>query len=226
LGCGGAPSQAYLLANRLVIDSNPENRAGYVERTAQLRREFRDRETFWNQDLPDGPSREVMLGAVIPSGKHFFELVESSLLPVVRADNVAAAKAALDGPLSSAYQQHRQAVDKMVALSTAAFNELNAAAQVVDRNPKRVLVGLSILIVALICAIAVLVIRSVLRGLTRTVEALETAAAGDLMVRTGVENKTNSARSLARSTPSSQHSGTAWDLSVKMRTRFPLPPTR
>lgn len=181
--------ESYLVANRLLIDPHPEDRDRYLERMAQLRSEFEAREAFWTEDLPVGRSREVMLGAVFPSGKRLFEVVESSFLPALRAQDITAAKASLEGPVSAAYQEHRKAVDEMVALSSAAFEELNAAAQVVDRAPKRLLLGLSVLIVALLCGIAVLVIRSVLSSLGRTLEVLETAAAGDLTVRTGVETK-------------------------------------
>ncbi len=181
--------ETYLMDNRIVAEEHEVERAAHLDRSAQLRKEFNERRDFWTTDLPQGPTRDEMLGQVVPTAEHYYALRDTLFAPAVARRDWARARAVLEGPLKEAYGVHHAAVDSVVALSTANYERLHQLARVIDVVPKREILAISAIILLLVAGLGYLVVGQVLQSLGRTVEALGVAATGDLTVRSGITTR-------------------------------------
>ena len=181
--------ESYLVDNRIVVESHEADRRAYLARGEQLVKDFQTRREFWVGELPEGKERELVVQRVVPTAEHYLAVRDSLFLPALRAGDIAAARRVVDGALSDAYKAHRAAVDELVGVATATYGELEGQARVVDILPKREILAISLGILLLIAGLGGLVVRQVVSSLGRTVEALNTAATGDLTTSTGVTTR-------------------------------------
>jgi hypothetical protein len=94
-----------------------------------LRSQFEDRVTFWTENqVVDTRSLLTETGAA--PARTFLDLLDTDLVPKMRAGDTDGAAAALDGPMDEAYRQHRAAVDQIVrsTLTNAASVEADSRA--------------------------------------------------------------------------------------------------
>lgn len=114
--------ESYLVCLQMLGAKNAEEQKVCAERLVSLQKDYDDRHVYWTENLPEGPMREALLKDSYEPAKRFYQVVNESFLPAMRTGDKTRASELAFGPMQSAYEQHRVAIDRVVRLS----NEKNA----------------------------------------------------------------------------------------------------
>ncbi|HMV31825.1 MAG: methyl-accepting chemotaxis protein [Gemmatimonadales bacterium] len=193
--------ETYLVDHRLVSRATPAERQADLARAAQLRTDFESRREVWQHDLPPGPEREAMLEEVVPTGERYYALRDSLFAPLLARRDLAGARAILDGPLHDAYTAHRAAVDRVVTLSSDAFEALQEQAMTIDVAPKRNMLAIAAVMLLLVAGLGLILGRQISTAVLHLARASSAAGGGDLTARarlTGDNELVDAAQALNR----------------------------
>ena len=121
------PPPEYIIESYLVtlhmadeVDAGADKSAieKLVRRSHELKVEYDERHAFWVADLPEGPMKETMIVDSYKPAIEFYRIRDEMFIPACRKGDRARANAIARGPLRKAYEQHRAAIDKVVAMAT------------------------------------------------------------------------------------------------------------
>jgi len=151
-----------------------------MSRFGKLREEYDARREHWTKALESGAMKDLLLTESYRPAKEFYELVEREYFPALLAGDRARASAALTGPLSAKYEEHRAAIDRLVKLATASSEgqEKHAATVIANRSVSLLAVGVGIIVLCI--TIALVITRSISGPVRRIVAVVEQIAEGDL----------------------------------------------
>ena len=90
-----------------------------VTRLNSLHREFTDRQTHWDKNLIQPKQRILMLETLAAPAKDYYRQLFAEVVPACLGGRAEEAHAALCGPLTRNYEQHRVAVNELVALTNS-----------------------------------------------------------------------------------------------------------
>ncbi len=169
-----------------VTDADIGHRALAAATLAETEQAFESRHTYWNKVLGDTSSgsgmqasRELLDNEVYRTGKDFYSIVDNEFLPAITVGDLTKADQVRDLRLAPAFETHRAAVEKLVAVAEARAVALEKGAKTSIRN--RLLGLLAILSGAIaICVIlGTLISRMISRPITAMTElASHTANVG------------------------------------------------
>jgi len=127
--------EAHLVSLQLLGAESKEAQGSLVQRLSALKSEYERRHEFWSGELAAGPLKSALLEESYRPGSEFFRLIEESLVPYVKQGRKEEASALAYGPLLKAYEEHRAAIDRAVALANEriANDEKQAAASIKSR---------------------------------------------------------------------------------------------
>jgi hypothetical protein len=109
--------ESYLVALQMMSETDPAEFAALEKRSVQLRTDYVDRHSFWEQNLPEGLLRKTLLADSYKPGIEFLDLRDKKLIPLLRENRRDEAWSLVLGPMSDLYQQHRAAIDEVVVLA-------------------------------------------------------------------------------------------------------------
>ncbi|MBL8818257.1 MAG: hypothetical protein JNL58_19675 [Planctomyces sp.] len=127
--------ESYLTALQM-IDSQEsgqlEEFKDSVERMHRLKAEHEARHVYWDEALEVEGMRSLLLEEAYFPAKKFFEEAEQQLIPLCQSGKLSEAKTLLRGSMKVSYEQHRDAVDRLVVTATAyaADNEKAVSSEV------------------------------------------------------------------------------------------------
>jgi methyl-accepting chemotaxis protein len=108
-----------------LIVRNPGAVGTHEARLESLRRQYLDRNHYWQTARVEETLRRQLLDQAHPAAERFWTELDSRFLPSVRRGDSAAAQASY-ARLGEAYAEHRAAVDKLVAMTTAEQQRVEA----------------------------------------------------------------------------------------------------
>ena len=173
--------ESYLVVHQMV-NAGPAEADGYAARLEALAKDFEDRHTYWEQNLPQVPVRDVMLKQSWEPGKRFLSQARNELVPAVRAGRHDDALALLNGPLRAAYEEHRKAVDEVVKLANEGSAVHEAGARKAVGRTVLMLIVLGLVSSTGCAFLSWKMARNVSRPLVAITAAAQHIAAGDLAV--------------------------------------------
>ena len=169
--------EAYLDAH--LLQSAPKDQFEYLVKSVEtLHRQYDERAQFWTGRLTEGAVRRELLVGTQEPARRFFTILEQQLIPALRRGDAAQAQKSLD-ELGHTYQEHRQAVDRTVALVSAdlAEREKSAATLVSGRQTALILLAAAALLAALVASL--FIYQSIMRPLGAAIEVLRDISEGD-----------------------------------------------
>jgi len=171
--------ETYLNAHLALAEKDPARQAQIIGKVAALHRDFTARLTYWQDALPAGDMKQCLVNEVAPPAVAFYQELDKSVWPLVRARQPAEARARFDRELQPLYDAHRKAVDKLgeIAAQKSAQREA-AAAQYVAAWSWRIST-LSIIGTLAIAALTGIVAWSISRQLRRAARTMQDIAAGE-----------------------------------------------
>lgn len=160
--------EAYLSAHQMAEVENATALDAQVSRLQLLRAEFEAETERWSFRLTDATIRRALLEDVRDPARRFFTMAEESLIPLCRAGELDRASAYVEGPMRSAFELHRSAIDGVVAAARASYRDTEkAAADELSSGRRMTFLFGAAAAATLVCLLAAVVAWSLARGRAR-----------------------------------------------------------
>ena len=125
------PPPEYLIESYLVslqmAEADKAKLPGLIEKAKGLAKDFEERHQYWQKELPDSPSKRLLVDKSYKPGREMLDVQEREFIPAVQRGDARAVAAARE-QLTQKYEAHRAAIDELVTVSTAASAEQEKAA--------------------------------------------------------------------------------------------------
>jgi methyl-accepting chemotaxis protein len=188
------PPPAYAIEAYFVVlqmhGADAKTRAKLEERLGGLRKDFEERQQFWRKELAAGPMRDAFETSG-ESGRAFFTIVESEILPAFVKGNAAEQEAALSHA-NDRFDRHRADVMKLVDLASKQNSAVEEEAKGMIASQSRLLVIFGLLALVVGGTVGVTALRRItlgLSGLAAQTKGLSDAIQnGDLSHRASLAN--------------------------------------
>jgi methyl-accepting chemotaxis protein len=175
--------EAYLVACQLADESDGARVADLTARLTTLHNDFNSRHEYWSRELPAGRIKTLLLEDSYRPAEQFFAVVERDLLPAVRRHDGTAASNVVHRQLDPLFQQHRAAIDQVVAMANEDLAKDETAVAGLIRSRAAWLTGLAGLALVALVFLAFMVNRvatTIVVRLGRVVQFAASMARGDL----------------------------------------------
>ena len=171
--------EAYLVTTQLQDEANASRRLKLAGQLAKLEKDFEERHNYWMEHLPAGSLRDLLGTEAYQPARAFFRIASEDLVPAVTKNDLDKIRTSASR-LRDVYEQHRAAIDKVVAKA----GEQNAATEM---KASDLLKTANIEIVIVILALAILTgllgfgtARSIATPINAGVHLLDRVSKGDL----------------------------------------------
>lgn len=172
--------EADLVAHQMLLEMDQEKLEKLHQRGAQLREEFETRRAYWLAQLPDGELKRVLAGKVYQSGKIFLDARDGLFIPAVLSGKRDEATKLLATVLVPRYDEHRKAVDDVVALASEQNQLAEARASALVRRAPVVLLIAGLATFGLTTWASFKIARSICNPLQTIVRTVDQLSRGDL----------------------------------------------
>ncbi len=179
--------ESYLCSFMLLEDSI--DRAAVLGRCDELRKNFEVSLDQWKKEMPDGEKKRLLVDEAAKHAAAFLALQADQFIPAVRKGDTAAAHALLVGPMTTAYDAHRKAIDRLVEVAQASAVETEAVADSTIAARRNVMIAAIVAIILLTAAVSWVIARSLTRPVHAIVAGMGRLAGGDLCVRVDIEQR-------------------------------------
>jgi methyl-accepting chemotaxis protein len=195
------PPPEYLIESYLVsmqmVDADKAKLPGLIEKAKSLAKDFDERHQYWQKELPDSPSKRLLVEKSYQPGKEMLEIQERDLIPALQRGDAKAAATARE-QLTQKYEAHRAAVDELVTVSTAAAAEQEKEAAATVGRQTWVSGILAAFFLALGVGVSIWIVRDVTHQLggdpAYAAEVVKGIAGGDLT--TAIDTQPGDTKSL------------------------------
>ena len=138
------------MANEVDENAGREQLQALAERCHELEDEYSQRHEYWSADLPEGEMKDVMLVESYAPAKAFYRTLNDSFIPACLAGDAETAKQLSRGDLRKFYEQHRAAIDRVVAMAVERneADEAEVATTVGGRSRLSIAIVVGFLVVA------------------------------------------------------------------------------
>jgi methyl-accepting chemotaxis protein len=178
--------ESHLLVHQIVLAKDPVSVDRLIEKGNKLRRQYEERKAYWTKELPPGAARDVLLDDAFGAADAYFKKRDGEFNTAVKRGDMNAARAILDGSLTPAFDDHRKAVERIVAVAGEDNAKAEAAATAAVGRAFLVLGGLAAALTVCLVFLGWRIGTSIFIPLTRVLRALEQASKGDLSVEVEV----------------------------------------
>lgn len=106
--------ESYLTAHLMVNETDSHELESLISHYGNLKNEYAERQTHWNQTLEDGPLKHEINQASRVPAEEFFAVLDSELIPALQREDREQARQLLNETLPPLYGRHRASVDIIV----------------------------------------------------------------------------------------------------------------
>jgi methyl-accepting chemotaxis protein len=175
--------ESYLVSLQMLEEPDSTALRAMAERFKVLRQDYEGRHQYWLEHLTRDSLRVTMVDQSYAPAVQFFEVAEGQVIPALLRGDKGRARALITGPLKESYERHREAINRVVAISNSQSASTEAEARDVIRSRSLVLVACAAGIMAILALLGWRLALAVMRPLDQTARALEAVSAGDLTTR-------------------------------------------
>ncbi len=172
--------ESYLTLFELAGAKDEGKRDALLEKAARLRKEYLERHAYWDKNLKDEGMRTLLLREMYAPAIRFFETQETRFLPALREGDAERMNALLYGELREDFNQHRDAVVKLVDRANADVAETEKSTLAAISRDTWALLVFGGLITMICYGVALVIISSILTPMRALERFSTTIAAGDL----------------------------------------------
>ncbi|HEX2949861.1 MAG TPA: hypothetical protein VHV83_09905, partial [Armatimonadota bacterium] len=179
--------EANLVVHQMIEETNPSRLKAMIAKGDTLRHDYETRHDFWQNDLPEGSMKRMMVEDSYTPAMEFFRIRDEQFIPALMSGQREKARQIALVELQNKYMEHRAAIDRVVKMATDrnAADEAIASATIKSRTIQLIVLAVSILLlVIIICLTLARSIGGTLRTLSHETQRLISAAAqGELHER-------------------------------------------
>ena len=168
--------ETYMTILQMAYETEPEKLPAMIEKCKSLRKDYDDRRNFWLKDLPEGPMKTTLLETSYRPGLELMEIRDREFIPLLLKGDRAGAQKLVQGIIREKYEQHRTAIDQLVALSNEKYEQDESAASRILRIRAWELGGFGIGIIAVVVFLCAYFIRQITGSLGRISHGLDQAS--------------------------------------------------
>ena len=179
--------ESYLTCFELTKAKGPEQDE-LLKRLVRLDKEYQERNTFWKTELKLPELRKTMLEDASAPAQEFLTTLKTQFIPAIQRNDLDAAQKILEGPLKSAYQKHRTAVDKTVELANKEVLAVETTADKTLSGSITTLFGYALAINILVLTLTFLSIRSIMKPMSSLTTYAKRVSAGDYECQCDIKN--------------------------------------
>jgi methyl-accepting chemotaxis protein len=195
------PPPEYLIESYLVslqmAEADKAKLPGLIEKAKVLAKDFEERHQYWQKELPDSPSKRLLVEKAYKPGREMLDVQEREFIPAAQRGDARAVAAARE-QLTQKYEAHRAAIDELVTVSTAAAAEQEKAAASTVEWKSTLSMVLAIAFLLLGVGVSLWILRDVMHQLggepAYAAEVVRSIAEGDLT--TSIETQAGDTTSL------------------------------
>jgi methyl-accepting chemotaxis protein len=181
------PPPEYLIESYLVslqmVEADKAKLPALTDKAKALAKDFEDRHQYWAKELPDSPSKRLLVDKAYKPGREMLDLQEREFIPALQRGDAKAVAAARE-QLTQKYEAHRAAVDELVTVSTAAAAEQEKAAADTVGWESVLSAALATVFLAVGIGVSIWILRDVMHQLggepSYAVQVVQRIANGDL----------------------------------------------
>lgn len=154
------------------------NKAELHQRVLELRKlhkDYSDRHDFWVRKFPNGKMHDLLQKVDGPAAQ-FYSLLEKDIQPLILAGKVEQASTMVRAKLKPLYEEHRKAVDALVARADKDCGVLDAQMADIVRWHKILLLSTAVASLVLMAIVVFLLERSITGPVKRVMEGLAESA--------------------------------------------------
>jgi methyl-accepting chemotaxis protein WspA len=156
-----------------------------------LEQHFRERESYWMANLPEGPLKAALVGEVLPLGNDFYKVANAEYLPLVGKEKPEQLTKVLNEKLKPRFLSQREAIKRAVQTGKESIKKLE------DDAAARIEFWLTTMIIVSVASVLLIGVTSwlVTREIVRPTDALlgrvreMSGGASDLTARVPVESR-------------------------------------
>jgi methyl-accepting chemotaxis protein len=175
--------ESYLIAFQLQAATGGPEQERLLQRMQALQAEYDTRHQFWLQQALEPALKQAFLTDAHGPAQEFYGVVQREFIPAIRKQDKDAAAAAMQR-LRSHYEQHRQAIDRVVEMANKRSVDDEAAARERIASAAWQMPAILLLSLAAAIGVALHILRQLFRQLggdpTAAAELAERIASGDL----------------------------------------------
>ncbi|MBI2235559.1 MAG: methyl-accepting chemotaxis protein [Magnetospirillum sp.] len=168
--------ESYLTA-AIALNAPSEILPSLKDKMGRLKKDFLERHDYWAKaDLDRSVADGLLTKAYGPAVK-YYEVTDQRFFPALASGDHGAAVAAFK-EMTGFYEEHRAAIDEVVAASDKLVKATEVATVASERTAKAFTLVVSAALAAAVLSVAILVMRSITRPLANLVGAVEILGAG------------------------------------------------
>lgn len=153
--------EARLVTYQLVERSENEDISQLKSKLASLKKDFMDRQEYWAKSDLSAEAKTLISGEARSSALHYFETVETKLLPAIDKNDFVTARSLLHGELQQDYDAHRKQIDALVALATKHASQDEAVSDSALKSGAFWMISMAIFGVATVLVILIMTGRAI-----------------------------------------------------------------
>jgi methyl-accepting chemotaxis protein len=166
-----------------VLEGVGTNEPGAADRIAarlkQLEEDFKVRHDFWEKNLTQSEMKTALTRDASAPVDEFFKIVKQEYIPALQAKDTAKASEIAFGKLQTAFDAHRDQIDKIVSLAAASNKNDEAFADSQTRSNTAMMIGTGIVAGVLTSLIGWIIARSVARPVNAMLATVSDLSDGD-----------------------------------------------
>lgn len=178
--------EAYLTSHALADAEDVSEADRLIKALETHKTTFEQRMEHWSKVLPEGVLKESLLGDARQTAEACYTIAEQKLIPMVREKKFNEARTVVGGELKQKYEQHYQAIGKVVKLAEEYNNGLETSAQSTLNASAWWTNTLAFLVCGTIGVVIWFTSRNATRRLAATRQLAKALAAGDFSQRLAV----------------------------------------
>jgi methyl-accepting chemotaxis protein len=186
--------EAYLETN--LINNEPWSLVPRGKRLAELHKEYNERLAFWGKQNLNAAMRKFLSASHAPA-ERFWEVVEAQFLPLLeKGDRDGAGDAFLS--IKEAFDEHREAIDSVVAEAKRFSGTLEAEAAATERLIMMIVGALAVVILGIVAACIFCITRWFVRPVVAVTGEMTKLAGGDLAIDLSAQRRKDEIGDMAK----------------------------
>lgn len=162
------------------LDAEPAERDALITRGQELRRQFQESHSLWAERLPPGELRDTLVNRTATTAEEFFDIRDREFVPALLRGDLATAAALAHGRMEAVYDQHREAIDEVVTMATAAQDHIEQGVKGYVTMSTWILFAIGLAGIAGACLLGWRIVRGIVRPLDEMKGVASRISVGDI----------------------------------------------
>jgi methyl-accepting chemotaxis protein len=168
-----------LQAREIATATDPAKLQSEISRFQSMKQGFNETNDHWSKEIPDGRLKELATVKARQAGDEYIRRIEQDVIPAVQRGDKQKALDAINAADASADQNQTYALEADKIRQETVTDLTKRAGETVN-TAFMTLFGIGVLVAIIVCFLGVVITRSILGPVTKTMSVLQSLADGDL----------------------------------------------